>query len=243
MASNRYSPLWFQHFMPQQTEEVTKLELAFLSRQLPLPRFRRVLDLCCGYGRHATGLAARGYQVTGLDRDRLAIAEATRRTLAAGQHVAYVVGDMRGVGQLPGVFDAIINMWASLTYFEEETNTTLLHAIGDKLSPGGRFIADLYHRGYCERHQGHQRQEHGGVTIESNGFMAGKRWHSLLTYRDAHGEELGSEHMEWQVFTPDEFSALADGCGFVPVRACTWADEGRPPSPDVARFQIVLERQ
>src|SRR5262245_8404191 len=100
MTSNAYSPLWFRLFMPQLSASVTQQEVAFLARQLPLPQCRRVLDLCCGYGRHGVGLAAQGYEVTGLDRDTEAVAEAQRRSLAAGQDVAYVVGDMRAVGEL-----------------------------------------------------------------------------------------------------------------------------------------------
>ena len=88
MTTNTYSSIWFQLFMPRQTEELTRNEVAFLTRQLPLPRYRRVLDLCCGLGRHAIGLAGQGYEVTGLDRDEAAIAEARRRAQAAGASVS-----------------------------------------------------------------------------------------------------------------------------------------------------------
>jgi SAM-dependent methyltransferase len=240
MTSNSYSQLWFRLFMPLQSEELTQREVEFLARQLPLPHYRRVLDLCCGYGRHAIGLASHGYEVTGLDRDAGAITEASRRTLAAGQDVAYVAGDMRAVGELPDIFDAAINMWQSLSYFDDETNARLLRDIHDKLTPGGRFIVDMYHRDFFERNQGHKRQEIDGVTVETDGYMEGDRWHALLTYRGEQGEERGSDHMEWQLFTPDEFSALAAACGFAPLLVCMWVDESRPPAPDIARFQIVL---
>jgi SAM-dependent methyltransferase len=243
MLSNTYSPMWQRLFLSHPNEDITRLEVGFLARQLPLPTFGRVLDLCCGYGRHAIGLAGLGYDVTGLDRDADAIAEANRQTLAAGEHVAYIVGDMRNVGEIAGEFDAVVNMWASLSYFDEATNLAVLRAIGAKLAMGGRFITDLYHRGYFERHQGQNRQEIDGVAIESNGYLEGDRWHSVLTYRDGQGEVCGSDHMEWQVFTPEEFAAVAATCGLAPVLSCTWADESRLPSPDIARFQIVLERR
>lgn len=94
MTTNTYSALWFQLFMPLQIEEWTEKDVNFLARQLPLPRYARVLDLCRGYGRHALRLAQRGYQVTGLDRDEAAISEARRRTREAGQEVTYILGDM-----------------------------------------------------------------------------------------------------------------------------------------------------
>lgn len=242
MTPNAYSALWFQLFMPLQTEESTQKDIAFLGRQLPLPRYRRVLDLCCGYGRHALGLAACGYEVTGLDRDAAVIAEAERRAREAGQDVTYLSGDMREVGALPGEFDAVINMWQSLSYFDEETNAALLHQIHGKLTPGGRFIVDHYNREFFERNQGEKRQEIEGTIVESSGYMQGNRWQSVLTYRDERGAVVGGDHMDWQLYTPSEFLTLAASCGFTSRLVCTWADEQRPASADNARMQVVLER-
>ncbi len=242
MESNTYSDLWFQIYMPLQSDEWTEDDVAFLARQLPLPRYTRVLDLCCGYGRHALRLAQRGYQVTGLDRDEAAISEANQRAEEAGQSISYIVGDMLRVGELNGEFDAIINMWQSFSYFDEKTNRDLLCQLYSKLTPGGRLIIDMYNRAYFGQRQGSNRQEINGIIVESHGYMQENRWHSQLHYSDASGE-LGSDHMEWQLFTPAEFSALAAQCGFDTALTCTWSDESQVPSPDVARMQIVLEKR
>ena len=204
---------------------------------------RRVLDLCCGYGRHALGLASHGYQVTGLDRDEAVIAEAESRARAALLDVAYVVGNMRELGALPGPFDAVINMWQSLSYFDEETNTNVLRTIHDKLASGGRLIVDMYNRACLERQQGEQRQEIDGVIVESDNSLQGDRWRSVLTYRDAQGTIIGGDHMEWRLYTPDEFAALAAACGFTTRLVCAWWDEHLAPSPDIGRMQITLERK
>jgi SAM-dependent methyltransferase len=241
MTPNTYSSLWFRLFLPLQTDESTDKDVAFLARQLPLPRYGRLLDLCCGYGRHAMRLAERGYQVTGLDRDPEAIAEAERRTRAANQQATYLVGDMREVGELSGTFDSVINMWQSLAYFDEVTNADVLRQIRSKLTPDGRFIVDIYNRDFFVRNQGQKRQEIDGTIVESDGYMEGNRWHSVITYRDTSDAIIGGDHMEWQMFTPDEFLALAAECGFTSRLACAWADESILPSPDVARMQVVLE--
>lgn len=241
MLPNAYSRLWFELFMPLQTEESTQKDAAFLARQLPLPRHRRILDLCCGYGRHALRLAERGYDVTGLDRDEAALAEARRLTLPTRTPVTYVLGDMRELDTLPGSFDGVINMWQSLSFFDDDTNARLLRDIHSKLVPGGRFIVDMYNRDYFEHNQGERVQVIDGITVESQGYMRGNRWHSVLTYRNEQGV-CGGDHMEWQVFTPDAFRALALASGFTPILACTWSDEAIPPSPEIARMQIVLEK-
>ena len=243
MTPNTYSSQWFQLFMPLQSEESTRQNVDFLVRQLPLPRYRRVLDLCCGYGRHALGLASQSYQVTGLDRDEEVIAEAESRARAARLDVAYVVGDMRELGVLPGTFDAVINMWQSLSYFDEETNANVLRTIHNKLAAGGRLIVDMYNRACFERQQGEQRQEIDGVTVESDNYMQDNRWHSVLTYRDAQGAVIGGDHMDWRLYTPDEFAALAAACGFTTRLVCAWWDENLAPSPDIGRIQITLQRK
>src|SRR5271170_7033063 len=49
------------------TAERTEKEVAFAEQKLALNAGARVLDLCCGPGRHSVLLAKRGYKVTGLD--------------------------------------------------------------------------------------------------------------------------------------------------------------------------------
>jgi SAM-dependent methyltransferase len=156
--------------------------------------------------------------------------------------VAYVTCDMREVGALPDTFDAVINMWQSLSYFDDETNAGVLRSIHDRLTTGGRFVVDLYNRASFERQQGTKQQEINGITVLSYGYMRGDRWHSELTYRDAAGVITGGDHMEWRLYTPEEFSSLAAACGFTTRLACAWWDESLASSPDIGRMQIVLER-
>ena len=101
---NRYTPTWFDLFLPTLSAEQTAREVAFLARQLPLPTYQHVLDLCCGWGRHAIALADAGYDVTGLDRDPVAIALAQKhaQSQGLGAQPTFVVEDMLHIGALPG---------------------------------------------------------------------------------------------------------------------------------------------
>src|SRR6266508_871470 len=65
---NQYSTTWFEMFLQPIQPVQTEREVAFVARWLPQPAYTTVLDLCCGQGRHARALAARGYRVTGVDR-------------------------------------------------------------------------------------------------------------------------------------------------------------------------------
>jgi SAM-dependent methyltransferase len=241
-TTNAYSAQWFKLFMPLQTEELTAKEVTFLARQLPLPRYRRVLDLCCGYGRHALGLAALGYAMTGLDRDAAAIIEARRRAQAVGLAVEYILGDARGLAALPDSYDAIINMWQSLSYFDDATNVAILRAIHGHLTPGGRFVIDSYNRAYFENHLGERDQQIGDISVHTSAYMIGNRYHCELTYRDATGASIGSDHFDWRIYSLEEFNAIAADCGFTARLACSWVDEAIGVTPAMARMQITLER-
>ncbi len=55
-----YSRTWHEVFGSRDDPAQTARETAFLERLLPLPDFGRVLDVCCGFGRHAARLVADG---------------------------------------------------------------------------------------------------------------------------------------------------------------------------------------
>jgi len=232
--TNTYSPSWFELFMCPILPVQTDREVAFVTRHLPLPAYRSVLDLCCGWGRHAQELAQRSYHVTGIDRDPAVIAEAGRRT--AG--VSYRTHDMRDLDSLPGSFDAIINLWQSFGYFDEVTNANVLRHIGRKLTPHGRVIMDIYHREFFEQHQGTQTFERDGAHVTESKRMTGNRLTVELEYEDGRGADT----FQWHLYTPDGLVALAGQCGLSCLIACSHFDEERQPSRSDPRMQFVFER-
>src|SRR6266404_6456216 len=105
-TGNSYSQRWFETFHAGIAEERTNKEIEFICAAAPLPDFCKVLDVCCGMGRHARALAARGYQVTGLERDAMAIAHA--RASAGGP--TYFQQDVRDYRLEHSAFDLAIVM-------------------------------------------------------------------------------------------------------------------------------------
>jgi SAM-dependent methyltransferase len=115
---NTYSRQWFESFHIGISEERTAHETAFVSRCAPLPDFHRLVDVCCGMGRHARALAACGYSVVGVERDAEAIAKA--RELAGGP--VYVHTDLRDYRPQANAADVVIVMGQSFGYFDAATN-------------------------------------------------------------------------------------------------------------------------
>src|SRR6266702_2446635 len=137
---NSYSGQWFEFFQTGISEAHTIQETAFICRCAPLPDFRRVLDVCCGMGRHARALSELGYSVTGVDRDANMISKA--RELGGGPE--YVVADIRDYAPDRGAFDAAIVMSQSFGHFGAATNRDVLARFTNGLRQGGRVILDLW---------------------------------------------------------------------------------------------------
>lgn len=122
---------------------------------LNLPGQSHVLDLCCGTGRHSLALADAGYQVTGIDLSSVLLEEA--RSADTDNRIVWIESDMR---QLPcvekgilGRFDAVVNLFTSFGYFEEDREQLkVLKQIQLALKPGGRFIIDYLNPQYTIDH-------------------------------------------------------------------------------------------
>lgn len=231
---NRYSARWFETFLDTLPRERTEDEVAFLERVVPRERFPRLLDLCCGPGRHALELARRGYEVTGVDRDAVAI----RRATAAGEAgTRFVRADVRDIDAYPGTWDGALVMWASFGFFTPAENRTMLEQVARKLRPGGRLVLDVYHRGFFKAHQGRAPSMRGGPDVTETKWLEGDRLRVELAYSDDHLDRLS-----WQVFDPPELRALASAAGLELVVACSGFNVGLAPDVDRPRMQMVFER-
>ncbi|WP_338876532.1 class I SAM-dependent methyltransferase [Spirosoma sp. SC4-14] len=145
---------WYHHFfygLPQrawkaaQTEEQTHLELELLVETLEFGPGDRLLDVFCGYGRHALPLAQMGAQLTGVDisddyiNELRTTASAERLALTAiqGDFLTMPVGEL----QTSALFDAAYCMGNSFSFFPYTDMLAFVRRIAGLLKPGGRFLA------------------------------------------------------------------------------------------------------
>jgi SAM-dependent methyltransferase len=133
--------------LPFMRADQTLREVEFISDALTAAPGSEILDVGCGYGRHAIELVQRGFSVTGLDLSLplliRAADEAQRRSLS----VNFVHADMREMA-FEKQFDGAYSMLTSFGYFDEETNLRVAERIGRALKPGARFLLDILNRDY-----------------------------------------------------------------------------------------------
>jgi len=102
-----------------------------------------LLDLGCGPGRHALPLARAGLEVTAVDTSEYLLDELRRRAADASLSMDIRRADMREFVR-PAAFDAVLVMWTSFGYFEEEADhDRVLNNIAESLRPGGMLVLDL----------------------------------------------------------------------------------------------------
>lgn len=232
--ANEYSKSWFEIFMDGKSRNETEREVNFLVRNLPINRYPRVLDVCCGYGRHANELAQKGYDIIGIERDACAIAHAKAH---ASKKAKYILCDMRDISSLQHSFDAIINMWQSFGYFDENENSNIIRQISDSLVEGGRFILDIYNKTFFINNLGRREFQKKDLLVTEDVKLIGNRFNTKLSYNNNVTDEFN-----WYLYSKDEIISLCNTYGLVCKTACTWCDEGQVITDSTPRMQFIFEK-
>ena len=114
----------------------------------------RILDLCCGQGRHSLELARRGFRhVVGVDRSRYLIRLARRRAKQQELQISFHEGDARKFRLKDNDFHCVALMGNSFGYFDrEEDDLAVLHAVHRALGTGGTIALDIVNGDWMRQH-------------------------------------------------------------------------------------------
>jgi SAM-dependent methyltransferase len=105
----------------------------------------RILDLACGFGRHANRLAALGHTVTGVDLMPGFLEIARQQAAAMRVQVDYRQGDMRQLS-FDAEFDRVMLLFTSFGYFSDDENLEVTRNVARALEPGGLVGIDMVNR-------------------------------------------------------------------------------------------------
>ncbi len=228
------------HFDPEQTER----EAAFVAEAIDVEPGARVLDLGCGHGRFSLELARRGFRVTGLDLSPRSIGLAREAAEREGLDVEWVQSDMREI-PAAGEFAAVVNLFTSFGYFEDEAdNQRVLDGVARALREGGRFLIDINNvLGLMLRYRDRfwdvtadgvlQLHEHEFDVLDGRNRA---RW-TFIRPDGARSELVHSVRM----YTPHELATMVEGAGLAIESA--WGDFDGSVLTRESRRAILLARK
>jgi len=137
-------PLVYSHRNP----EAAQREIASLARWAPLEPGDRVLDACCGSGRHLAALISAGCDAVGFDLSDELISRTRRDPTLRGKVFR---ADIRRI-PLALLFDRVVNLFTSFGYFQDEDdNRRGFNALARHVDRGGVLILDHMNAGRIRR--------------------------------------------------------------------------------------------
>jgi cyclopropane fatty-acyl-phospholipid synthase-like methyltransferase len=120
-------------------EALTKAEVDFFVNATGLKTGSKVLDLMCGYGRHALSLARKGIDVTAIDNLADYINEIKQMAEKESLPLSARLLDVMQF-QSEDQYDLIMCMGNSVCFFNKEDSENLYSRISGNLKKGGKFI-------------------------------------------------------------------------------------------------------
>jgi SAM-dependent methyltransferase len=196
--------------------EAAEAEVEFLDRALGLSPGSRILDLGCGFGRHALGLARRGYAVTGLDRSRALLDLARTIGDRLGLGLGWEERDMRDLAGL-GPFDACVCLATAFGYFDDAENRRVLEQVRSVLSPDGQLVLDVFNPlALLQRWSANvKRQTEHGLVEEIRCYRPESgRLETDRVYLGKDGRRIDYPRSDVRMYAPHELFELLRQTGF-----------------------------
>ena len=223
------------------TDERTEAEVTALVQILELTVPMTILDLACGFGRHANRLAALGHQVTGIDLMPGFLEIGRRNAAEKGVQVIYQQGDMRQLSFIE-MFDRVMMLFTTFGYFEDEDNLLVLKNVARALKPGGSLVFDIPNRdvilnGFLPYIVTEKDQN---LMIDRNTFdsATGRLYNRRIIIRD---DVRKDKPFFVRIYNPTEISDVLDRAG-LGVYKMYGGWDGQQISTDSRRMVVVARK-
>lgn len=216
----------------------------FYHQNTGLKRNEKVLDLACGFGRHALEFARCGYDVTGVDITPEYVAYANEQAKKEKLHAAFVCADIREV-KFTQSFDVVLNMAdGAIGYLEnDEENKKIFQVVADALKKGGKHFMDIMNGSYADTHFPCKLWDAGESGLTLSAFEWDKDTRTLLYGQVdyAYDKPLTKPELKEgnpiRLYTLEEIAEMTEPLG-MQIHS-SYADFGGKPSSDQA-IQLLI---
>ena len=222
------------------TADRTATEVEYLAEVLDkYAPGRRILDLGCGVGRHAVGLARRGFTVVGIDVSEFALSRAAAAAADAGVSLDLRRADLLGTWDVPTV-DAATCVQA-FGWGTDDDQLRMLRSVRRVLADDGILILD--HTNILAIA--------GRYAPESHAEIGGATFHFVRRYDPVSGRSSGEVRVrrangstavlpdDVRLYQPAEVAGLITRAGFSTVAVDADFTVGAPATLDRRYVQFV----
>ena len=210
--SNKYYLEIYKHRDEKEARDIINL----FQRSVHLPSEAKVLDVCCGAGRHSIELARRGYTVTGFDLSEYLVSQAEESLQKAEEKnlkVDFHIRDMKDFS-FNKQFDAALNIFTSFGYFEtDEDNFKVFANVEKSLKSGGYFTFDFINTDNLRNTLvPSSEDEYEGIKVIQKRFIE-----NGFVYKDIHiGNEKYTERLK--LYSKDELGKALSEVGLETIK-------------------------
>ena len=223
------------------TEEVSQRQVDFLVEALDLDEPCDILDLACGFGRHANRLAALGHRVTGIDRSQGFLDLARSESVEKGLAVFYRRDDMRRLSDV-AAYDCVLLLFSAFGYFSDWVNQQVVLQVARALKPGGRFVFDVPNRDVilASRLPCIVTDKDGDLMIDRNSFdsLSGRMTNRRIVIRNGVRKD---KPFSIRLYNPSEVKALLAAAG-LSLEKTFGGYDGSPISTESRRMVIIAKK-
>ncbi|MGG4452811.1 class I SAM-dependent methyltransferase [Brevibacillus porteri] len=192
-------------------------EIANLLERLPVKDTGRVLDLCCGSGRHSRALARRGYEVVGVDLSPVLLQLAEEQNTYP--QLSFARCDMRDI-PFHEEFDIVVNLFTSFGYFStDEENANVIRNMAQALKSKGEVVIDFLNAAYViDNLVPNSTKEVSGMLIKEERWIQDGFVKKRILISDESSNEPREYMEQVRLFSAQQMIAMLTEAGFEKIQ-------------------------
>jgi SAM-dependent methyltransferase len=241
---------WFDKFFDKNynkayihlDKERTEKDCNFIREMLNLQVEHDILDIPCGFGRHAIQFTKDGYKITGMEYHPDQIDEAKQNMQKEGVTFPLVQADMRNIPH-KNRYDRLYNYFTSFGYFSDEENEKTIGEFHKALKPGGLVLIELANRDYFLREcQGSsvQRLEDEKILLQEHSFDSLTSVNNSTQILIENNKVVNERKMQHRLYSPHEIIGIFKKYNFKILKVCD--ADGMNISVIPKRIIVVAEK-
>jgi SAM-dependent methyltransferase len=217
--------------------------LAFLQREAGIQSASRILDCCCGAGRHLLELLRAGCNVYGFDLSRALLEKGKEDLRGSGFDSRIVQARMERI-PFRDSFDLAISLFTSFGYFEtDEENAAVFHEVSQALKPGGIYVIDFLNAPQVRANlvEASREKTPSGVELDVRRAIEGDPLRVVKRMRITGGAEPREIVESVRLFNRRELESMITDAGLKIAGA--WGDFDSAPHTDDSPRCILLAQK